>query len=481
MKSVTALTAKPVTLLEACEDPKLLGAGLDLWPWQRKVLGAIERHRLTVLAAGRRSSKTTMAALLCLHGCLFSPGLDAMVRPGERRYSVAVATNLRQARLLVAAGRSIVERSPLLAGLVESITDDAIEFVNGTDFAAFPCTSRGGRGWPISTLAMDEAAHFLSESDGYQTAERVWEALAPSTAQFGDAARIVVCSTPFGSTGLFADLYRRAEAGELANAVALHATTAEANPKIAPDFLATEHLRDPASFRQEYGAEFTASGDAYIDWDLVTPPAKRGVLGPDAGREWVIGLDPAFSKDNFGAVIVGRHHHDRRRLLVARVEAFKSRGAFPGPLPEIVALARNYNARVVTDQYEKEPVCDFLRRHGHPARVHEMRAESKTEVFSNLRARLEDGSVELYEHPPLIAELRRLRTKFTAGRAAVVNPRVGGSHGDLAQALALAVYELRTGGSRPGRMRSGGYERDAIGQSYDPNHLSINQERRQRR
>ena len=47
----------------------------------------------------------------------------------------------------------------------------------------------------------------------------------------------------------------------------------------------------------------------------------------------------------------------------------------------------------------------------------------------------------LYDHPELLAELRRLRTRFAAGQAAVVNPHVGGSHGDLAQALALAVYE----------------------------------------
>jgi hypothetical protein len=40
-----------------------------------------------------------------------------------------------------------------------------------------------------------------------------------------------------------------------------------------------------------------------------------------------------------------------------------------------------------------------------------------------------------------VQELRRLRTRYLAGHAAVVNPRVGGSHGDMAQALALAVME----------------------------------------
>ncbi len=58
-----------------------------------------------------------------------------------------------------------------------------------------------------------------------------------------------------------------------------------------------------------------------------------------------------------------------------------------------------------------------------------------------MRARLNLGQLELYPDEQLLAELGRLRTRYTAGSSSVVNPRVGGSHGDLAQALALAVYE----------------------------------------
>jgi hypothetical protein len=110
------------------------------------------------LALGRRSGKTLLAALIALWFCLLRPELAAHVRRRERRYAVAVATNLRQSRLFVQAARSIVEASPLLAGLVESATDDEIRFRNGTALAAFPCTSRGGRGWPVMCLLMDEAA-----------------------------------------------------------------------------------------------------------------------------------------------------------------------------------------------------------------------------------------------------------------------------------------------------------------------------------
>ena len=57
------------------------------------------------------------------------------------------------------------------------------------------------------------------------------------------------------------------------------------------------------------------------------------------------------------------------------------------------------------------------------------------------------GELELYPDNQLLEELRRLRTKYTAGSSSVVNPRVGSSHGDLVQALAIAVYAMRGAGS----------------------------------
>jgi hypothetical protein len=114
-----------------------------------------------VWALGRRSAKSTSAALIALWCCLLRPELLERLRPGERGYAVGVATNLRQARLLIRQALSIVERSPLLAELVESATEDEITFANGTGFAAFPCSSRGGRGWPVFAFELDEAGHLL--------------------------------------------------------------------------------------------------------------------------------------------------------------------------------------------------------------------------------------------------------------------------------------------------------------------------------
>jgi hypothetical protein len=268
---------------------------------------------------------------------------------------------------------SVVERSPVLAELVEAATEDELRFANGTGVAAFPCSSRGGRGWPIFALLMDEAARFVTETEGPQVAERVFGSLVPSTAQFGDLARIVVSSTPWGQDGFFAETFQRASSGELADAVAFRGTTAELNPSINPALLARERERDPDGFRSEYLAQFVGGG-------------------------------------------------------------------------------------VVTDQYLAPAVVDFLRRRGPDVWATPMTAASKTAAFGELRARLYGGTPELYPEPTLIAELRRLRARHAAGQASVVNPGVGGSHGDLAQSLALAVLAHGTGRvGAPGEASAEGY------------------------
>lgn len=441
-----------VGLLDACADEGLLN--LDLWPVQQRLLADVGRGpRISVWALGRRAGKSTSAAVVLVWDAALRQHLDACLLPGERRYSVCVATNLRQARLIVAAARALLEASPLLRPLIASVSEDEIVLTTGATISAFPCTSRGGRGWPISALVLDETAHMV-DTEGNSAAESVWRALVPSTAQFGDEGRVIVSSTPWGQDGLFASLYAQATNGELLDAVAHRASTAEANPTITAEFLAAEEARDPDGFRSEYLAEFIGGGASFLDPDTITGAVVLpGELAAEQATGWIAGLDPAFSSDPFGLALVGRDPSDRERLVLGMARAWKPRVGQrsvsfedrrlveDAVLAEVAVICLRYGALVVTDQFAAQPVTDFLRRRGLHVRTHAMSANSKSAIFAALRARLNAAALDLYEHPDLLGELRRLRTKFTAGQASVVNPRVGGSHGDLAQALALAVYE----------------------------------------
>jgi hypothetical protein len=316
----------------------------------------------------------------------------------------------------------------------------------------------------------------------------------PSTAQFGSDARITLSSTPYGQDGLFANLYGQAESGELADAIAQHATTAEANPTITAEFLAAEEARDPESFKSEYMAMFVGGGAAFLDPDRIVealtlegefPPPDNPVVARRYG--FVAGLDPAFSSDPFGLAIVGRDPMEPGRLKLALAKAWKPSRRKPSSfeerreiedsvLAEVAATCKHYHVRqVVTDQYAAPAIVDALRRKGLNVKTVPMTAASKTAAFLELRARLNARVLDLYEHPDLLAELRRLRTRYAAGSAAVVNPRVGGSHGDLAQALALAIHALQGGAPlASGAVRAGG-EGDHLVRAFGGGHRESGQ------
>jgi len=442
---------EPHGLLEAADDERLLG--FPLWPKQRELLAAVEAGpRLHCWALGRRSGKTTLSALVALWDCLLRPELAGLVRPGERRYAVAVATNLRQARLFVSAARSLVERSPLLGRMAETVTDDEIAFANGTALAAFPCTSRGARGWPISCLLLDEAAHML-DTEGNSAAEQVYRALVPSTAQFGDLARTIVASTPYGADGLFAELHAKAAAGELEDAHAAQATSAEMNPTLDPAFLSREHARDPEGFRGEYLAEFVGSGGAYLDANrLAAVVVDRGELDRLDADQWRLGCDLGFQSDPTGAVLVGSEPGNPDRLLVGLVRkwapqrsaTFEERRAVEDSvLADVAEIARYYDAKVIVDQHMAPQVSSLLARRGVHVSTLSLSATSKSLAFAELRARVNAETIELPDHPDLLADLRGLRSRFAAGRADVVTPRTARGHSDVAVALALAVWEAR--------------------------------------
>jgi hypothetical protein len=437
-------------LLQACDDPDLFG--ISLTPRQRELVAEVEAgHLLHCWAVGRRSGKSLLAALIGLHFCLFRPDLARFVRRRERRYSVGVATNLRQARIFVDAARSVVEGSRLLAGLVESVSDDEVRFRNGTSLAAFPCTSRGGRGWPVMALLMDEAAHFV-DGDGNAAAEPVYRSLAPSVAQFGQEARVIVASTPFGTDGWFADIFGIVEKGELPGATCARHSTVEMRPGFETAALALERLRDPESYRAEFGAEFVAAGGAFLDAARVADAvARKRELRPGEVVFPVAAVDLAFQGDSSALCIVGRDREQRERLRLVLARSWSPAPATPlspgAVLDEIADLCLAHGvAQVYLDQFHGASAREHLQRRSLSATVVSTNAESKSAMFRDLKLRLYQGVLELYEQPDLISELARIETVTTPGAANVRIRRLGSSHGDIVTAFALACAHFRGSG-----------------------------------
>jgi hypothetical protein len=434
-------------LLEACDSAQLFG--VDLTPRQRELLAAVEAGDLLhVWALGRRSGKTLMGVLVALWTLLLRPELREHLRRRERMYAAAVATNLRQSRITISLGLSVVEASPLLGPLVESSSEDEIRFRNRSSLVAFPCTSRGGRGWPIAALLLDEAAHML-DTDGNQAAAPIFRSLSPSVAQFGDAARILVASSPHGLDGFFAETFATVDAGDLPDATCARAATLEMRPDFATAALELERRRDPTGFAAEYEAEFVAAGGSFMDAALVQAAVgRKRELPPDELADVQAGLDLGLVVDSSGLVIMGRDRKDPNRTRVALARSWTPSPGKPlslsETLAEVAALCHAYGVgQVYLDQYNAQGAREELGRHGIYASIVPTTPSSKSEMFADLRSRIYDGTIELRDDAQLLAEFSLLETVTTPGRATVRSRRSGGSHGDIVTALALVASKLR--------------------------------------
>lgn len=405
-----------------------------------------------------------MAACAAVHNASCRGDLDEMLPRGRVRYVLCAAPGQSQAEEFIRLCEALIDASPVLRGLA-TVKSDRIDFrlPSGakTCIRAMPANSRSVRGLSASLIVLDEFAHF-TDTAGPASDERMFEALEPSTRVFRDKAKVLIISTPFGQTGKFSELFMQAESGVLPSAVAVTA------PVWAIDVSLDEAWREARRaelgedvFRQEYGAEFTASGGAF--YDLRGVEFEDGPAAPEEGRNWVAGLDPAFHSDRHGVALVGESVHNPGLLIVGAVDAIEPggklrsldlrRGREDRTLARVWEIIEPYAPRIVTDQHQADAVSSYFGRFGVSTRVVNLTGPVQTAAFTSTRTRLIDGSLRLWRHPLLIEELRRVRARDSE---TIYLPRFGGGHCDAISALALACWELRGAtGAVPGTPRVG--------------------------
>jgi Terminase large subunit, T4likevirus-type, N-terminal len=453
-----------ISLLVAASDPELLGATLTPWPRQIELLRGLDDRavRTHLLAIGRQSGKSTLAAMLAVHNAMLRDDLNGMIPRGRTRYVLVASPSEDQSREFVSLCAGIIEASSLLAPMAE-IKADRIDFrlPSGahTAIRALAANSRSVRGMSASLVIVDEFAHF-TDTAGPASDERLFTALEPSLRVFGEAATMVVISTPHGETGKFYELCQAAEAGTLPAARLTRAATWEIDPSLGEAWRERKRAEiGEDMLRQEYGAEFVAGAGQFFD--LREIEFEEAPFRPEDARQWVAGLDPAFHADRHGVVLVGESLTEPGVFLTGsvaaidpgqRVRSWEARRAREDQtLAEVWAILEPYHAarplKVVSDQHQADGIRSFIGRHGVEVEIINMTAPIQTAGFVSTRARLVDGSLRLWKHPLLLEELRRIRTARAA--ESVVVPRFAGGHCDAACALALACYAVRDGNPLP--------------------------------
>jgi len=452
-----------MNIIQAMDDPALFGRFFrdpSTWAAWRTILKAIfgleatqaeaalierlsgrrpprRQVRECWIAAGRRSGKTWIAALICCFIAAFVNWKSKGLQAGERAVVLLLAVDRSQAAVALKYVKAAFEQVPMLANLVERVTSDTIELSNGAAIEVHSSSFRRLRGRTVVAAVLDECS-FWRSMESASPAEETYSALVPAMATT-EGSLLIGISSPYRQAGLLFEKFK-AHHGEDGDVLALKAETRQLNPTISEKVIQRAMERDPVAGASEWLAEWRSDLQALLSDDMLdcaVDTARPLELPPMPGLQYCCFADPSGGRSDSFGIAIGHREGDLVILDVVRAV----RPPFDPAVvaAEFAALARSYGCSEITgDRYGGAWVEMAFRDCGvsyKPA------AEPKSTLYLECLPQFARGTIRLPEHKRLIAELRSLERRVgKSGRDSVDHPV--GQHDDLSNAACGLAWML---------------------------------------
>jgi phage terminase large subunit-like protein len=204
------------------------------------------------------------------------------------------------------------------------------------------------------------------------------------------------------------------------------------NPYIAPSEIEAARRDLPERiFQQEYEAEFLeSSGEVFR---RVLDAATATGMGPQPGRQYVMGVDWAKSAD-FTALTV----MDVAAREVVYLDRFNQID-YIVQRARLQALAERYRVDAIIAESNSigEPIIEQLQRDNLPVRGFQTSNATKAQIIEALALAFEQGTIRILPDPVLIGELQAYEMeRLPSGMTRYSAPE--GMHDDTVMSLALA-------------------------------------------
>lgn len=453
------MRALEITILDACRDPNLFG------PWFRdpKTWGAwfaflkalsglpMDKADLRVflrctgrkappkggateawLVCGRRAGKSFILALVAVFLACFKDWTGDLA-PGERGTVMVIATDRKQARVIMRYIVGLIDGVPMLAALVERTTTEEIDLSNRITIEVHTASFRTVRGYTIVAALLDELAFWRSD-ESLNPDREIIDAIRPGMATVM-GAMLLCASSPYARRGVLYAAWRDWY-GKAGGPLVWQADTRTMNPTVPERVIQEAYDRDPASASAEYGAEFRKDVETFVSCEAVDAcvvPGRRE-LPPVSSVRYVAFVDPSGgSQDSMTLAIA--HQEDGGVIL----DAIRERRPPFSPeavVREFADLLKSYRITSVTgDRYAGEWPRERFRKHGIEYRVVE---KAKSDLYRDLLPVLNSGRVELPDDRRFVAQLCGLERRTARGGRDSIDHGPGG-HDDLANVVAGAV------------------------------------------
>ena len=233
------------------------------------------------LVCGRRSGKSTVAALLATAAAIFST-----YRPsrGERPRVLLIASDREQASVEYDYVLGNLESSPSLAQMIVRKTADTIDLSNRVRIQVAACSFRSSRGFTNLAVICSEISFWRTDDGSRNPAAEVLTAVRPSLATTNGL--LIAISSPYSRQGPLHQAHER-DHGKAGNVLVWKAPSLVMNPGLDASRIDDARAEDPAAAACEWDAEFRQDISAFIDPAALQACVDVGVRerAPERGME----------------------------------------------------------------------------------------------------------------------------------------------------------------------------------------------------
>jgi hypothetical protein len=283
----------------------------------------------------------------------------------------------------------------------------------------------------------DEVAFWRDESSANPDAEIIG-ALRPGMATVPGSLLLAI-SSPYSRRGVLWDAYHRHFGKDGDPVFVWQGASASMNPTIDPAIIARAYEEDEASASAEYGAEFRRDIESFVSREAIAAVVvpERRELPPVEGVRYFGFCDPSGGSSDSMTLAIAHTEGEPRVAVLDALREVRPPFSPDAVVTEFAALLKRYGvARVTGDRYAAEWCAERFRKAG----VYYKPAERpKSDLYREFLPMVNSASVELLDHPKLLAQLCSLERRTARnGRNSIDHPPNG--HDDLANVVAGVVH-----------------------------------------
>ncbi len=402
-----------------------------------------ERSRESFVICGRRSGKSTIAALLAVYLATFRDWRQVLKR-GETGWIFILAVDKFQARIIKDYVRGMLDASPHFRRLIGKETQEAIELTNGVSIGVKTSSFRSVRGYTLIACILEEIAFWRSEESANPDKETV-AAVRPALATVPESLLIGI-STPYSRSGFLWDQHK-ANWGKPGGPLIWKAPTRTMNPTIDGRLIENALLEDPSAAKAEWAAEWREDFEMFITQESIAAVtfAGRQENPPVRGVEYSAFIDPSGGRvDSFTLAVA---HAEKGGRVVLDVLRERKPPFQPGEVvAEFAAVLKKFRLETVeSDRYASEWPAEAFRDQGIRVKQSELAA---SELYLEFLPMVSNGTVELLDNKRLATQFTGLERRTRAGGRDLITHYPGG-HDDLANVVAGACVGVKREGRRP--------------------------------